>query len=396
MLPELEQQEISVNSLSKTEELKQSLQITELDDKLMGSVMENDENAVNDGKLVSDAINNSFSSFIPDMMFDNLVKDFSTAKNLYGERVLRLLTDYSPDYIKKNIKIPEFQRELKEKLKEKIDEMKNSGIVDRHGMITKKGEELASLVLYVEELQNIVPKGITGERIHKRSSIYGTRSDIRQYRNGDRYRDIAAKSTVKTAIRRNRAEITRDDIRVFERQSRGTISMIYAIDASGSMRGKKIEAAKKAGIALSYKATSERDKVGLIVFGTEIKEKIEPTLDFPMLLSRLSAVRASKETNMTETISMAAEMFTKGDETKHLVIITDALPTIGKEPEKEVLEKVSIASASGITVSIVGISLDKKGSSLAEKIVELGNGRLYTVKNIEELDVIVLEDYYRI
>jgi len=36
----------------------------------------------------------------------------------------------------------------------------------------------------------------------------------------------------------------------------------------------------------------------------------------------------------------------------------------------------------------------KEGIDLAKKIVEIGNGRLYIIKDLENLDKIVLEDYY--
>ena len=88
------------------------------------------------------------------------------------------------------------------------------------------------------------------------------------------------------------------------------------------------------------------------------------------------------------------EFYPNENITKHLILITDALPTIGKEPEKETLQECSIARNKGITISLIGINLNEKGRKLAEKIVELGKGRLYIVKNIENIDQIVLEDYY--
>jgi hypothetical protein len=41
-----------------------------------------------------------------------------------------------------------------------------------------------------------------------------------------------------------------------------------------------------------------------------------------------------------------------------------------------------------------GINLDDKGRKFAEKVVQLGDGRMYIVKEVEEIDSIVLEDYY--
>jgi len=183
-------------------------------------------------------------------------------------------------------------------------------------------------------------------------------------------------------------------LQVYEKQSKGESYIIYALDASGSMKGRKIESCKKAGIALAYKAISEKDKVGLIVFGSDIKNSIGPTSNFTSLIMEITKVRASKETDIVSTIKKSVELFPSGNVTKHLILLTDALPTAGKDPEKETLEEASIAGSKGITISIIGIGLDSRGKDLARKIAELGNGRVYIAKNSENIDQIILEDYY--
>jgi Mg-chelatase subunit ChlD len=82
------------------------------------------------------------------------------------------------------------------------------------------------------------------------------------------------------------------------------------------------------------------------------------------------------------------------DATKYLLLLTDAMPTIGDDPSKATLDAVEKAVAADITVSLIGIQLDKKAEDFAQKIVDLGKGRLYIVKNLEEMDRIVLLDYY--
>jgi Mg-chelatase subunit ChlD len=250
--------------------------------------------------------------------------------------------------------------------------------------------------MYFEELDKITPKGILGGKIHKKISIYGGKEDIRTYKKSDRYKDIAIKKSVKLAIRRGHKKLHEKDLKVFERQSKGQSYIVYALDASGSMKGSKIDACKRAGIALAYKAIDEKDKVGLIVFGSEIKTLVEPTRDFSYLLKNITSAKASRETDLAASLRKSIELFPNDDITKHLILITDALPTIGKEPEQETLQEVSIAKNKGITISLIGINLNEKGKKLAEKIVELGEGKLYIVKNIENIDKIVLEDYYSI
>lgn len=383
-----------VKEFSKAEEIQGSLSFQDLEDKFMHSVLENDKKTIDEGKLISDAINQGMGSFTPDLMFEQLVKNYSIAKQIYGESLIRLVSGYEPDYIKRNAGVPEFQKELRERINQKMKELKEQGFIGREHEITNKGYEMASLVLYYQELDNITPKGLAGERFHKKASHYGEKEGFRNFRKGERYRDIALKRSVKTAIRRGHSKIGLEDLQVYEKQSKGETYLIYALDASGSMKGRKIESCKKAGIALAYKAISEKDKVGLIVFGSDIRTAIEPTNDFTMLIMEITKIRASKETDIVSTIRKSIELFPSGNMSKHLILITDALPTAGKDPERETLEEASLARSKGITISVIGIDLDRKGKELAEKIAELGNGRLYIAMNSENIDQIILEDYY--
>ncbi len=362
--------------------------------KLMHSVLENDKETIEQGKLIRDSINQGLNSFTPDLLYQQLVKNYSMAKHIFGPSLLKLATGYNPDYIKKNINIPEFQKELKFRIQKNIEKLKEEGFLNKDDEITDKGIELASLVMYFEELDKIIPQGILGEKIHKRISIYGSKEDVRNYKKSDRYKDIAIKKSAKLAIRRGHKKLQEKDLKVYERQSKGQNYIVYALDASGSMKGSKIDACKRAGIALAYKAIDEKDKVGLIVFGSEIKTTIEPTIDFSYLLKNITSIRASRETDIVKTLKKSIELFPNENITKHLILITDALPTIGKEPEKETLQEASIARNKGITISLIGINLNEKGKELAEKIVELGEGKLYVVKDVNNIDKIVLEDYY--
>lgn len=375
------------------QELSGKLSFQNIDRKLMHSVLENDKETIEKGKLISDAINQGLQSFTPDLLYEQLVKNYTLARHIYGPSLLKLISGYDSDYIKKNINIPEFRKELKFKIEKSVEDLKEKGFLDSNYLITDQGIELASLVMYFEELDKITSKGILGEKLYRKTSIYGDKESYRAYKRGDRYKDISIKKSSKLAIRRGHKSLNSKDLLVFERQTKGHAYVVYALDASGSMKGKKIEACKKAGIALAYKAINEKDKVGLIVFGSEIKTAIEPTSDFAFLLKNIANARASKQTDFASTLRKSIELFPNEDITKHLILITDALPTIGEEPEKETLKEVSMARNKGITISLIGINLDENARKFAEKIVEIGNGKLYVIKNVEDVDKIVLEDY---
>ncbi|MCX6706904.1 MAG: hypothetical protein NT001_02065, partial [Candidatus Woesearchaeota archaeon] len=187
----------------------------------MHSVLDGDKETVNKGKMIESALDMGINSFTPDLMMEQMVRNYKLAEQLYGQTIIRELFGEDADYIEKNISIPEFHKILMNRLKERLKGLSDDGIIDKKFNITEKGIELASLVMYSEELDNIVPKGITGERINKKVSHYGSKEDVKQYKRGDRYKDIAIKRSLKTAIRRGHTELSTDDLSTFERESKG-------------------------------------------------------------------------------------------------------------------------------------------------------------------------------
>lgn len=359
----------------------------------MKSILDNDEETVNDGKLLMHALNSGISNFTPDLLFEKLVTSYKSAKKIYGPTFLREVTGYSEGQVERNKHISEFTRELKRNIEHRLKELKKQGYLDRDGNVTSRGLTLSQLILYTEELDKLAAKGILGEREHKKAYEHGMKEDVKPYAKG-RYRDIALRKSIRRAVKRGHTELLKEDLMSFERMERGKRILVYALDASGSMKGQKLEQCKKAGIALAYKAIQEGDAVGLIVFGKDIKTKVTPTRNFKQLLSEITIIHAKERTNIAHTIKEAIGIFPKEEATKHIVLITDAMPTSGAQPEQESVQAAHLALQEGVSVSIIGVQLQKDGEIIAQKIAEAGNGRLFSVRELENIDAVVLQDYY--
>lgn len=384
-----------LKDLDKIEELSGSLSSQTQEDKLMRSVLESDKKTIDYGKIILDSLNHGIHSFNPEMLFEQIIKDYSLAEKIYGTSLLREITGEDASSIKRNLKIPEYQRHLKSKIKSKIEDLKFEDYLDKENKPTQKAVTLASLYLYTSELDNLEAKGLIGEKPNKKFSYYGARFDTKDYKKQDRYKDLDLKKTVKSAIRKKHTKIQKEDLKVFSREAKGKIEIIYALDASGSMTGKKIEQCKKAAVALAYKAIGEKDKVGLIVFGEKIENVVYPTSDFMSLIYEITKIRAKKQTDIAQTLQKSIEVFSNTpSSTKHLILISDGLPTVGEKPEEETINAVSQIASSGITISVIGIALDKKGLELSQKISDIGKGKLYSIRTLENLDYVVLQDYY--
>ncbi len=341
-----------------------------------------------EARIILNALNHGVFAFNPDMMMRQMVSNYKEAEKLYGEGFIQAVAS------ERDVRFPEVQRKLQKELRDRLERMQQSGFLNEEFEITEKGLLFAAWTLYVEELDHMEAKGLLGEKLHKERSHYGEKVSLRDFHRGDRYRDISLKRSIRQAIRHHHTTLEENDLQVFDRESKGRIHLIYGVDASGSMKGKKIEMCKKAGVALAFKAIEEHDKVGLIVFGSTVEKSIAPTDNFQELLLALTRVRAKKKTNIKGTILESMELFSSESMTKHLILITDAVPTEGDDPRAETMQAVEAARHAGITISVIGIQLDKEGEEIAREVAAIGGGKLYALQQLEELDRVVLMDYY--
>lgn len=344
--------------------------------------------------LVQEAFNRSLNSFLPDMMFKELVSNYKNAKQLYGQTIIRELTGYDSRYVDKNIKIPEFQRELQKRLKDRADDLAEEGIITKGGNFTNDALIVAALFMIDEEFKHTL-KGYNsyGEPSPKAANNYGERSDIRAYKKGDPYKDVAIRQSISRALKRGHQDLVLEDLHSFDRESRQKINIVYALDISGSMKGDKIRLAKKAGVSLAHRAIREHNEVGLVLFGHKIQTKIELTKDFFSFVQPLASCTPSNETDLGLAIQTSIDLLQGADGIKHIVLLTDGLHTTSKKPKSSVMEKVGIAQNQDITISVVGVNLDDIGLDMARDIVDLSQGNLYAVKDVEDLGGVIIADY---
>ena len=232
--------EQEVKDIGKAEETEGKLSKQHVEDKLMNTVLEADKQTIDHAELIQEATNRSIGAFTPDFLFSHLVKNFQVAKQLLGEKIIKLLTGYDASYIEKNLNIPEFKKEIKQAIMDNINAMKDEKLLDGEGIISDKGAELGSLVL-IKELDSYIAKDKIGEKINKQEKRYGEKADTRPYRSGDRYKDINLKRSIHRAIKRQHSVLHPADLITSEREGKGKVSLIFALDASASMKGEKIE-----------------------------------------------------------------------------------------------------------------------------------------------------------
>lgn len=346
-----------------------------------------------DGRLLLEAFNAGLFCIDPGAITAQLTANFGLAGQLYGESFLRELTGRELGWIEKNMPLPEFRRELAAKLEARIMRLVRSGLLNKDGTVARPALELSALVLACQELGGYAVRDLAGRQAMRKSCLFGSREEHVDFRKGMGWRALALKRSVKTALRRGHRELQLEDLRAFRRASHQARAIIYAVDCSGSMRGQKIAAAKRAGLALARHAIEQRDRVGLVLFADRVRASSPPTCEFLELAGVLAPARAAAETNIEAALGAAAALLEREKGARHIILLTDVLPTAGLEPERAMLDKIAELAAVGITTSIVGISLDAKGAALGRRAAELGRGRLFCARELSQLGAIVLEDY---
>ena len=350
---------------------------------------ESEKSEREEGMLVEELAAQGIGHFNPDLFFENLTSDYRGAKDLYGERLISLATGESAEYVQRNIRIPEFEKALREKLKKQKRELEKRGLV--------KGDSLTDAA-YTMAAQNFLADAL--EQLYRSSfneshgsalSALGTRQDAKPYR-GEPYRDIDVRKTLRNAARRGHSKVEWGDLRASERTSRPKREIVFCVDASGSMKGEKIAQARRAFFSLAARAMRDRDRVGLLTFSSEGEVAHTTSTPLPSMLVSMVEAAPRGKTSLARAIDDAQGLFTEREADRHIILITDINPTEGVTPEKDALDAAGRARERSITISVVSIRAEPQAVELGQRIASLAKGRYYAA-DAAALGAIVLHDY---
>ena len=389
-----QEKDVDIDSLHEGEQLDGKLAPSKDEDKLANSVLDVDLDHIDEGMLVDAAFNSTHGTFMPDMMFKDMVRNFKNAKKLYGETFIRQVSGYDPRFIEKNIRVPEFQRELEKAVEAKASDLQEKGLLKKGGKFTDQALLTAALCMIDQEFERSKDKlSDLGEQVHVAADTAGEKSSSRPYKKGDVFNRVDLKRSLQKALRRGRRSLAYEDLESFDREARQKVNIVYALDCSGSMKGKKLSLAKKAGVALAHRAMKDRNKVGLVLFDKEVRFKGDLSSDLLSFVRPLVEVLPGNETDLAVAIKEARSILFSAKGIKHIVLLSDGVHTTTARGKQAVLDQVLQAKTQDMSISIVGIRLDDEGFALAREIVDLSNGSLLAANDLDEVGGLVIADY---
>lgn len=175
--------------------------------------------------------------------------------------------------------------------------------------------------------------------------------------------------------------------------------MVFVIDTSGSMSGKKIEQAKNA-LDFCIKNLNEDDRFNIITFESNIEkfsdklvsadpEEVSNALDF------VNKIESRGGTNINEALLEALKMM-NGDERPNIIVfLTDGKPTVGVRDIEKILENVENANTKNTRIFVFGVGYEVN-THLLDKISQQNKGVSEYVKPEEDIEVTISNFYTKI
>jgi len=202
--------------------------------------------------------------------------------------------------------------------------------------------------------------------------------------------DICLPETVVAAAKRSLSgkagtpfRIEREDIHLVERVRYLPIDLCLLIDASASMAGKRLRAAR---FLAAHLLLSTRDRVAVIVFQERDSQLWVPfTRDFEGAQAALARIQPLGLTPLAHGLIGARDyMLQARVRNPLLVLITDGIPTIPKwtiDPMADALEAARRVGQTRIQFACIGLEPNRRH---LQELAEAARGTLYVVDELEK------------
>lgn len=176
-------------------------------------------------------------------------------------------------------------------------------------------------------------------------------------------------------------------------------TVLFVVDRSGSMNGKKIEQAREAA-KFVLNNLRDGDLFNIVTYASDV-EAFEPELQAfdsqtrKAALSYIDGIFAGGSTNIDGALTKTLEMIGEDAGPTYIVFLTDGLPTRGETNEMRIAANAKRNNQHGARLISFGVGFDVN-SRLLDRITRQNNGQSQYVRPDEDLEEHVSNLYAKI
>lgn len=157
-------------------------------------------------------------------------------------------------------------------------------------------------------------------------------------------------------------------------------AITFVIDASGSMKGDKIENVKQT-VQEIVKILRPEIEVGIVTFNTQLNEMLKPTTDRSLILDALRAIEARGRTSLFDAIESTTLTPISGQQSR-IVVLSDGGDTQSKTSYEGLL---SLLESRSTPVDIIGLDVKEEVSNQLVRIASTSSGNYYAIDDTQSL-----------
>jgi Ca-activated chloride channel family protein len=176
-------------------------------------------------------------------------------------------------------------------------------------------------------------------------------------------------------------------------------NIIFVLDVSGSMAGKKIEQSKEA-IKNVLSNLNDYDCFNIIAYENRVNTYESQLIEynkenFDDAISYVENLTAGGGTNINDALQSALTMTNKDDRPTYIIFLTDGLPTIGTTNEMEISQNCKKTNSDKTRIFTFGVGFDVN-TRLLDRISEENGGTTTYVKPNDNLEEYIADLYNNI
>ncbi len=173
-----------------------------------------------------------------------------------------------------------------------------------------------------------------------------------------------------------------------DRRGRRAASLVFVIDASGSMARENRLELVKSSLRLLVGELDEGDTIGIVAFDTTARSVLESTgaENAASIFAAIGTLQPGRSTNVEAGLTLGYEMAARHLQvtgTNRVILLSDGVANTGATHVDAILKRVRQHRARGILLSCIGVGMGNHNDVLMEQLADRGDGHCVYVDRLE-------------